>query len=97
MLLLIADIRLEERVGDPGLHSVQGTFKVSVLDMQSFDVLLQGQEGSLSAYCRYLGQETDTEVGLSVCSAASSQQQHHVSQAHRPQPHRGRAQMCYGD
>lgn len=64
-LLLIADIRLDERVGDPGLHSVQGTFKVSGLDVLSFDVLLQGQEGSLSAYCCYLGQETDTDIQLS--------------------------------
>lgn len=40
VLLLIADIRLDERVGDPGLHSVQGTFKVSGLDVLSFDVLL---------------------------------------------------------
>lgn len=40
LLLLIADIRLDERVGDPGLHSVQGSFKVSGLDVLSFDVLL---------------------------------------------------------
>lgn len=40
VLLLIADIRLDERVGDPGLHDVQGTFKVSGLDVLGFDVLL---------------------------------------------------------
>lgn len=40
VLLLIADIGLDERVRDPGLHSVQGTFKVSGLDVLSFDVLL---------------------------------------------------------
>lgn len=40
VLLLIADIRLDERVRDPGLHSVQGTFKVSGLDLLGFDVLL---------------------------------------------------------
>lgn len=62
MLLLIADIRLDEGVGDPGLHDVQGAFKVSGLDVLGFDVLLQGQEGSLSAYCCYLGQETDTDI-----------------------------------
>lgn len=60
--LLVADVRLDERVGDPGLHSVQGTFKVSGLDALGFDVLLQGQEGGLSAYCRYLGRETETEA-----------------------------------
>lgn len=60
VLLLIADIRLDDRVRDSGLHSVQGTFKVSGFDVPSFDVLLQGQEGSLSTYCSYLGQETDT-------------------------------------
>ncbi len=65
VLLLIADIRLDERVGDPRLHSIQGTFKVPGLDVLSFDVLLQGQEGSLSAYCCYLGQETDTDIQLS--------------------------------
>lgn len=65
-LLLIADIRLDERVRDSGLHSVEGTFKVSGLDELSFDVLLQGQEGSLSAYCCYLGQETDTDIQLST-------------------------------
>lgn len=65
VLLLIADIRLDERVGDPRLHRVQGTFKVSGLDVCSFDVLLQGQEGGLSAYCCYLGQETDTDIQLS--------------------------------
>ena len=42
-VLLIADVGLDERVGDPGLHSVQGTFEVSGLDELSFDVLLQGQ------------------------------------------------------
>ena len=66
MPLLIADIRLDERVGDPRLHSVQGTFKVSGLDVLGFDVLLQGREGGLSAYCCYLGQETDTEIQLSA-------------------------------
>lgn len=39
-LLLIADIRLDERVRDSGLHSVQGAFKVSGLDVLRFDVLL---------------------------------------------------------
>lgn len=63
--LLIADVGLDEGVGDPGLHSVQGTFKVSGLDVLGFDVLLQGQEGSLSAYCSYLGQETDRDIQLS--------------------------------
>ena len=65
VLLLVADIRLDERVGDSGLHSVQGALKVSGLDVLSFDVLLQGQEGGLSAYCCYLGQETDTDIQLS--------------------------------
>lgn len=62
VLLLISDIRLDEGVGDPGLHSVQGASKVSGLDVLGFDVLLQGQEGSLSAYCCYLGQEADTDI-----------------------------------
>lgn len=72
MLLLIADVGLDERVGDAGLHGVQGAFKVSGLDVLSFDVLLQGQEGSLSAYCRYLGQETDTDIQLSGGAATES-------------------------
>lgn len=59
-LLLIVDIRLDERVWNARLH---GVFKVSPHEELCFYVLLQGQQGSLSAYCRYLRQETDT--GLS--------------------------------
>lgn len=66
VLPLVADIRLDERVGDAGLHGVQGALKVSRLDLLGFDVVLQGQEGGLAAHRRYLGQETDTEVQPSV-------------------------------
>lgn len=64
-LLLIADVRLDEGVGDPGLHGAQGSFKVSGQDALGFDVVLEGQEGGLSAYCGYLRQETDTDIQLS--------------------------------
>lgn len=84
--LLIADIRLDERVGDPGLHRVQGAFKVSGLDVLSFDVLLQGQEGGLSAYCRYLGQETDTDIQLSGGAAEPVHSQSAAVSRERPQP-----------
>ena len=39
---------------------------MSGLDVLGFDVLLQGREGGLFAYCCYLGQETDTEIQLSA-------------------------------
>lgn len=65
MLLLIVDVRLDEGVGDPGPHGAQGSFKVSGLDALGFDVVLQRQEGGLPAYCRYLRQETDTDIRLS--------------------------------
>lgn len=61
-LLLIADVRLDEGVGDPGPHGAQGPFKVSGLDALSFDVLLEGQQGGLPAYCGYLRQETDADI-----------------------------------
>lgn len=59
MLLLIAEVGLEEGVGDPGPHGAQGSFKVSGLDALGLDVVLQRQHGGLPAYCRYLRQETD--------------------------------------
>lgn len=62
---LIAEVRLDEGVGDPGLHGAQGSFKVFGLDAASFDVVLEGQEGGLPAYCGYLRQETDTDIQLS--------------------------------
>lgn len=52
--LLIAEVRLDEGVGDPGPHGAQGSFKVSGLDPLGFDVVLEGQEGGLPAYCGYL-------------------------------------------
>lgn len=58
MLLLIADVGLDKGVGDPGPHGGQGSFKVSGLDALGFDVVLQRQEGSLPADCRYLRQKT---------------------------------------
>lgn len=60
VLPLIADVRLDERVGDTGLHGVQGAVKVSRLHALGFDVVLQGQQGGLPAHRRYLRQETDT-------------------------------------
>lgn len=63
--LLIAEVRLDEGVGDPGPHGAQGSFKVSGLDPLGFDVVLEGQEGGLPAYCGYLRQETDTDIQLS--------------------------------
>lgn len=68
--LLIADVRLDEGVGDPGLHGAQGSFKVSGLDALGFDVVPEGQEGGLPAYCGYLRQETDRHSA--VRSAASA-------------------------
>lgn len=62
VLLLIANVGADQRVGDPGPHSAQGSFKVSRLDALGFDVVLQRQEGCLPAYCRYLPQETDTDI-----------------------------------
>lgn len=58
---LVAEVRLDEGVGDPGLHGAQGSLKVSGLDAASFDVVLEGQEGGFPAYCGYLRQETDTD------------------------------------
>lgn len=60
MLPLIADVRLDERVGDAGRHGVQGALKVCRLHALGFDVVLQGQQGGLPAHRRYLRQETDT-------------------------------------
>lgn len=65
MLLLIADVGLDEGVGDPGPHGAQGSFKVSGLDALGFDVVLQRQEGGLPAHRGYLRQETDTDIQLS--------------------------------
>lgn len=93
MLLLIADIRLDERVRDPGLHSVQGTFKVSGLNVLSFDVLLQGQEGSLSAYCCYLGQETDRYSAV----RRSVQPLDNTESRERAQLEVAPLYMCYGN
>lgn len=59
---LIAEVRLDEGVGDPGLHGAQGSLKVPGLDAASSDVVLEGQEGGLPAYCGYLRQETDTVI-----------------------------------
>lgn len=62
VLPLIADVRLDERVGDARLHGVQGAFKVSRLHPLGFDVVLQSQQGGLPAHRRYLRQETDTRA-----------------------------------
>lgn len=59
MLLLVADVGLDEGVGDPGPHGAQGSFKVSGLDALGFDVVLQRQEGGLPAHRGYLRQETE--------------------------------------
>lgn len=63
--LLIADVRLDEGVGDPGPHGAQGSVEVSRLHAHGFDVVLQGQEGGLPAQRRYLRRETDADIQLS--------------------------------